>query len=223
MGGARAARPRRTFGARESFSRRDIAVLCLLVAAWLMVLAALAGTWFVRVSTTNAGGAATDDRGFGIFGWSATDTTSGASVGVTGTYALLPTVGAVFLVLGLATVTAVFLGAVSLVLAYLACVRRRAGRYVVLGYATGIWTLVIPVAFAIAFPSAAIADGFLPGGGFVGAASLSGGTPATWTWGPGWAWYGLLVAGSLFLVLTYALSRLHARPPAASRDPLISS
>src|SRR2546427_536979 len=71
------------------------------------------------------------------------------------------------------------------------------------------------VVFAMTFPGAAHADGLFDFGvSFLGSASVtSANGPLTQTWGPGWAWSGLLSVGVLFLVASLTALRLPTRRP----------
>ncbi len=197
-------------------SRRETVFLATMAFAWFLVLAALLGPWFSFVTKVGGSSPSTDDRGFGVFGWSSTETATGVTITVSGNYVLFPSTGALLLILGIATAAIALLGLAAIVLKYVELKGREVGRQLgVLGYVAGASALVVPVAFALVFPTAAAADGILfPGSWLFGSTSRP---PTSWTWSLGWAWYCLLVAGGLFVWASHVLATWRARAPAKAR------
>lgn len=195
------AEPPRATEEPPPLSRWDKVAMGAVVLALVLAIAALFGPWFV-IARTSGGTLATDVRGYGVSGWAATDTVSGATVPVTGNYIPSPSVASLFLAMEVVTLVAVLAFLAALVLGVLPRTSPRLARLsILLGFAAGGLAIAAPLAFVVWFPGSAQADGLLvPGAGFWGA-----------SWGPGWAWTGLLIAGLLFLVSSEFLRRRQRR------------
>ncbi len=186
--------------------------MCLAV---VVALAALVGPWFTVVTSRYvANTASVDYRGYGLFGYWATDTVPGMNATVNGNYLPWPSVRSALLSIRILTELTVVVGLAALVFAIIEIRRASLGRLPVLvGLSSAALAFVTTVTFAMSFPGAAHADGLFEfGASFSGSASAaSSNGPVTWTWDPGWAWSGLLAVGVLFLVASLIALRLPSR------------
>lgn len=199
-------------------SRRDMLVILMMGLAVVLGVAALFGPWFAVVTRTNfANTAATDDRGYGLFGYSAVDSGSGMSATINGNYLPWPSVRSALLLVQFLTVLAVAVGVSAFFVTIFGTVRSRVGRLpVLLSFGAGALAFVGLVAFAVTFPDTALADGLFDfGPSFLGSASSGTSSIVVGrTWGPGWAWSGFLVGGALFLIASLVNLPVSARRPA---------
>jgi hypothetical protein len=198
-------------------STRDIFALMALGSMLFAVLfAGFWGPWFTVVThTTFAGAIATDDRGYGLLGYGATDTVAGTTAIVSGNYRPWPSVGSLVSIVQILIAVAVIASVSGFILLIIGRFRSRFVRLpVLLGLVAGSLTWVGALLFAATFPAAGQGDGLFEFGSFQGS-SLTGdaAAPMTRTWGPGWAWWILPLAGSLFIVLPILLRRSARRPP----------
>jgi hypothetical protein len=203
-------------------SRRDMLVVLAMGLAVVLGVAALFGPWFAVVTRTNfSNTAATDDRGYGLFGYSAVDRVSSMSATIGGNYLLWPSVRSALLVVQIVSALDIVVGVSAVCVTIFGILRPRPSRLpVLLSLGTAVLAVVGPVVFAVTFPSAAHADGLFDfGASFLGSTSSGNSSSiAGRTWGPGWAWYGFLVTGASFLIAS-----LVALPAAARRASRPSS
>lgn len=172
-------------------SPREKLALSAMALALLLTVSVLFGPWFVLTRTVTGAAAATDVRGYGVTGWTATDTVPGLTATVAGNYLASPSLAALFLAMGVVTAMAAIAIPVEIVLVLLPRHGPRSRRLSVLvGLVAAGLAFAAPIAFEILFPGAAQADGLLASGSHISQAS----------WGPGWAWAVLLIAGGLLLV-----------------------
>jgi hypothetical protein len=191
--------------------------------AIILVLAALGGPWFAVVTrTTSTNSTAVDDRGYGITGFSGTDTVPGLRAGVSGNYLPWPAVRSALVWTQVLIASVLILGFPVLVLTLIGAARSRPVRLApILGFAAGTLTLITPIVYALTFPVAAQLDGLFDfGASFVGSVSMQNpDATVVRTWGPGWAWIGLLIAGVLLLTSSgrgIYVSRRRSRTPGSS-------
>ncbi len=187
------------------------------VLALLLASAALFGPWFVLTTQTTTGPVpATDSRGYAMGGWSATDRIGTVTAYPAGSYVSAPSVGSVFAVVEAMTIAALLATLLACVLLVSRGRTRRGSRIaILLGFAAGAVSLAAPIGFAWLFPTAAIADGLLPPG------SLYLGP----SWGAGFGWVCLVLAGVLVLVGFLLLARWLPRElsPAPPGHPGVQS
>ncbi len=183
--------------------RAERLALLSLAIGFLLALAALVGPWYVVTTKATAGPAFTDVRSYGLLGWSASDTVGATAASAEGNYLPMPSVGLAFATLEGVLVAALLALGVGAVLAVASSRNpRRLRNALLLAFAAGVLSLAGPIAFALLFPGAATSAGLLAGGAGY----------AVTSWGTGWAWLILLVAGALFLLGSTALL---TRPRAA--------
>jgi len=170
----------------------------------VVALAALVGPWFTVVTSRDvANTASVDYRGYGLFGYWATDTVPGMNATVNGNYLPWPSIRSALLSVQILTELTVVVGVAALVFAIIETRRASLGRLPILvGLSSAALAFVTAVIFTMSFPGAAHAEGLFEfGASFSGSASVvSANGPVKWTWGPGWAWSGLVSVGVLFLI-----------------------
>ncbi len=200
---------------RQPAPPQELIVLVTMGLAVVLALAALLGPWFTVVTYRYFGNtAAIDTRGYGLFGYSATDTVPGISATVSGNYLPWPSVRSSLLSVQILAALTLVVGLSAVVFTIIGTRRTWPGRLpVLLGLSSAALAFVGAVVFAMTFPWAAHADALFDfGASFLGSASvMSANGPLTRTWGPGWAWSCLLSVCVLFLVASMTALRLPSR------------
>ncbi|HWM51993.1 MAG TPA: hypothetical protein VNP71_02370 [Thermoplasmata archaeon] len=198
-------------------SPRELIVLVTMGLAVVVALAALLGPWFTVVTYRYfENTVAIDNRGYGLFGYSATDTVPGMNATISGNYLPWPSVRSALLSVQILAALTLVVGLSAVVFTIIGTRRTWPGPLpAILGLSSAALAFVGAVVFATTFPGAAHADGLFDfGASFLGSASVtSANGPLTQTWGPGWAWSGLLSVGVLFLVASLSALRLPSRRP----------